>query len=65
MMIRTKEATDKDKSLKTQLLLSSNNSAAETEKLSGERISRSEGYFSELNLEKEKIPQNTLFYVNQ
>ena len=53
MMILTKEATDKDRSIKSQLLLSSNNS---DEKLSGERVWRSEGHFSdiraELNLEK-------------
>ena len=53
MMIITKEATDKDRSLKTQLMVASNNS---DEKLSGERVWRSEGYFSdikpELNLEK-------------
>ena len=53
MMILTKEATDKDRSLKTQLMVASNNS---DEKLSGERVWRSEGYFSdirpELNLEK-------------
>ena len=52
-MIITKEATDKDRSLKTQLMVASNNS---DEKLSGERVWRSEGYFSdikpELNLEK-------------
>ena len=53
MMILTKEATDKDRSLKTQLMVASNNS---DEKLRGERVWRSEGYFSdirpELNLEK-------------
>ena len=53
MMILTKEATDKDRSIKSQLLLSSNNS---DEKLSSERVWRSEGHFSdiraELNLEK-------------
>ena len=53
MMSLTKEATDKDRSLKTQLMVASNNS---DEKLSGERVWRSEGYFSdirpELNLEK-------------
>ena len=53
MMILTKEATDKDRSIKSQLLLSSNNS---DKKLSGERVWRSEGHFSdiraELNLEK-------------
>ena len=65
-MILTKEATDKDRSLKTQLMVASNNS---DEKLSGERVWGSEGYFSdirpELNLEKKNIPENTLFYVNQ
>ena len=54
MMILAKAATDKDRSIKSQLLLSSNNS---DEKLSGERVWRSEGHFSdiraELNLEKQ------------
>ena len=66
MMILTKEATDKDKSLITQLLLSTNNS---DEKLSGEAVWRSGGYVldtrPELNLEKKDIPENCLFYINQ
>ena len=66
MMILTKEATDKDRSLKTQLLLSSNNS---DEKLSGEPVWKSFGYFPdtrpELNLEKKNIPEKSLFYINQ
>ena len=44
MMVLTKEATDKDRSLKTQLFLSTNNS---DEKLSGETVWRSGGYFSD------------------
>ena len=59
MMILTKEATDKDRSLKTQLMLSSKNS---DEKLSREPIWKSVGYFSdarpELNLERKNIPEN-------
>ena len=48
MMILTKEATDKDRSLKTQLMVASNNS---DEKLSGERVWRCEVFFlkSDLN----------------
>ena len=66
MMLLTKEATEKDRSLKTQLFLSSKNSE---EKLNSECMWRSEGYFSdmrpELNLEKKNIPENTLLYVDQ
>ena len=56
MMLMTKAATEKNRSLKIQLLISSKNSE---EKLSGERVWRSEGYFSdtrhELNLEEKNI----------
>ena len=65
-MILTKEATDKDRSLKSQLLLSTDNS---DKKLSSEKVWRSECYFSdtrpELNLEKKNIPENCLFYIIQ
>ena len=64
-MILTKGAADKNSSMKSQLLLSSNKS---DEKLSGERVWRSEGYFSdirpELNLQIKSIPENTFSYVN-
>ena len=56
MMLMTKAATEKNRSLKIQLLISSKNSE---EKLSGECVWRSEGYFSdtrhELNLEEKNI----------
>ena len=57
MMLMTKAATEKNRSLKIQLLISSKNSE---EKLSSERVWRSKGYFSdtrhELNLEEKNIP---------
>ena len=66
MLLLSKEATDKDRSLKTQLLVTSNDSQ---EKLSGERVWKNNGFFQDfrpdLNLEKKNIPENTLFYINQ
>ena len=66
MMVLTKEATDKNKSLKTQLTISSKSSE---EKISGERVWPNEGFFKdtklELNLETKNIPENSLFYINQ
>ena len=62
MLVLTEEVTDKDRSLKTQLFLPTNNS---DEKLSSETVWRSGGYFSEtrpeFNLEKKDIPENCLF----
>ena len=53
LLTLTKEATDKDQSLKTQLTISSKSSE---EKISGERVWRNEGHFKDakpvLNLEK-------------
>ena len=66
MLVLTKDATDKDRSSKTKLFLSINNS---DEKLSSETVWRNGGYFSdtipELNLEKKDIPETCLFYINQ
>ena len=66
MLLLSKEATDKDRSLKTQLLVTSNDSQ---EKLSGENVWKNNGFFQDLrpnlNLEKKNIPENTLFYINQ
>ena len=66
MLLLSKEATDKDRSLKTQLLLTSNDSQ---EKLSGEQVWRNNGFFQDLrpdlNLEEKNMPENTLFYINQ
>ena len=54
MLTLTKEATDKHRSLKTQLTISSKSCE---EKISDERVWRNEGFFKdtkpELNLEKE------------
>ena len=53
MIVLTKEATNKDRSLKTQVTISSKSSE---EKISGERVWSNEGFFkdtkAELNLEK-------------
>ena len=65
-MLLSKEATDKVRSLKTQLLGTSNDSQ---EKLSGENVWRNNRFFQDLkpdlNLEKKNILENTLFYINQ
>ena len=66
MMLLSKEMTDKDRSMKTQLLIRSNDG---DDKLSGEKVWNENGFFkdirSELNLEKVNMPENSLFYVNQ
>ena len=63
MMVLTKEATDKCRSLKTQLTITSKSSK---EKISSERVWENEGFFKdtkpELNLEK-KIFRNTLHFT--
>ena len=66
MMVLTKEATDKDRCLKTQLTISCK---SREEKISGKRVWSNEGFFKdtkpELNLEKRYILENALFYINQ
>ena len=66
MLLLSKEMTDKDRSMKTQLLIRSNTS---DEKLSGEKVWKENGFFKdirlELNLEKVNMSENTLYYVNQ
>ena len=66
MLLLSKEATDKDRSLKTQLLLTSNDSQ---EKLSSGHVWKNNEFFQDfrpdLNLKKKNIPENTLFYINQ
>ena len=66
-MLLSKEMTDKDRSMKTQLLIRSHSS--DDEKLSGEKVWKENGFFQdirpELNLEKVNMPENSLFYVNQ
>ena len=66
MMLLSKEMTDKDRSMKTQLLIRSNDG---DDKLSGEKVWNENGFFKdirpELNLEKVNMPENCLYYVNQ
>ena len=66
MLLLTKEATDKDRSLKAQLRISSKSSE---EKISAERVWKNEEFFKdtkpELNLEKKNFSENCLFYINQ
>ena len=66
MLLLSKEMTDKDRSMKTQLLIRSNEG---DDKLSGEKVWKENGFFKdikpELNLEKVNMPENTLYYVNQ
>ena len=65
MLLLSKEMTDKDKSMKTQLLYK----PKQEDKLSGEKIWKKDGFFkdvkAQLNLEKVNIPKNCLLYVNQ
>ena len=64
MLLLSKEMTDKDKSMKTQLLYK-----VKDQKFVGERIWKENGFFkdvrAELNLDKVNIPENCLVYVNQ
>ena len=66
MLLLSKEMTDKDKSMKTQLLYKPKN---DDKVCSGEKIWKENGFFqdvrAELNLEKVNIPENCLLYVNQ
>ena len=66
-MMLTKEATNKDRSLKTQLLVSTSNN--NDDKISCERVWRSDGFLKDvrpdLKLGKRNIPENCLLYVNQ
>ena len=65
MLLLSKEMTDKDRSMKTQLLIRFN----ADEKISGEKVWKENGFFKDirpkLNLEKVNMPENTLYYVNQ
>ena len=65
MLLFSKEMTDKDRSLKTQLMLKSH----DENRLSGEKIWKKNGFFKDvipqLNLEKVNIPENCLIYINQ
>ena len=65
MLLLSKEMTNKDKSMKTQLLYK----PKQEYKLLGERIWKQDGFFKDvrakLNLDKVNIPENCLLYVNQ
>ena len=62
----SKEVSDKDRSMKTQLLMTTSSS---DEKVSGEKVWKENGFFKEIkpemNIEKANIPENTLLYINQ
>ena len=68
MMLLSKEMTDKDRSLKTQLLIRSDGASSD-DKVSGERVWKDDGFFGDvkpdLNLEKKNMLENTLYYINQ
>ena len=68
MLLLTKEFTEKDRSLKTQVLSSTTNSQP-GEKISGEQILKKTRLFSDeradFNIEKKNFPENVLCYVNQ
>ena len=63
----SKEVSDKDRSMKTQLLMSSPINSEE--KVSGEKVWKENGFFKEIkpemNIEKANVPENTLLYINQ
>ena len=65
MMYLSKEATNKDQSLKIKLLLSADDKAA----VSTELIWKRSGIFGdqkgEFTMNKPNFPENTLFYANQ
>ena len=69
MLLMTKEATDKGRSFKTQMLLSTaENSNSLSEKTSGEPVCKKPGYFSyekaDFNIEKRDFRENALCYIN-
>ena len=68
MLLLTKEATEKDRSLKTQLLLSTTNSQS-SEKISGEKIWKKNGFFQIKEqistLKRKTFLENAIYYVNQ
>ena len=67
MFILTKEATEKERSLKTQFLLSANSQPVE--KMHREQIWEKNGFFfderTDFNIDKKNFPENALCYVNQ
>ena len=67
MMLLSKELSDKNRLLKTQLLVRSESN--NDDKISGEKVWKNDGFFGDvrpdLNLEKKNMPENTLYYMNQ
>ena len=67
LLLLSKEATEKDRSLKTQFLLSTNSQSSE--KINGEAVWKKLGFFSDertdFNFEKRNFLENTLCYINQ
>lgn len=73
LFLMNKEATEKNISLKTQLLLSTNSQSPK--KISGEQLWRKQGFFlttgffsnkrADFNFEKRNFPENALCYINQ
>ena len=62
MLLMSKEVSDKDRSMKTQLLMTS--PVNTDEKVSGEKVWKKNGFFKEIkpetNIEKANVPENTL-----
>ena len=67
MLLLSKEMTDKDRSMKSQLLFKQ--SKSNDKACSGEKVWKENGFFEDvearLNLQKVNIPENCLLYVNQ
>ena len=67
MLLFSKEMTDKDRSMKSQLLFKP--SKSNDKACSGEKVWKENGFFedveAQLNLQKVNIPENCLVYVNQ
>ena len=65
MMVLSKEMTDKDRSMKTQLLIRSTSDG--DDKLSGEKVWKNNSFFKdvkpELNLEKVSMPKMQFFFM--
>ena len=65
MMVLSKEMTDKDRSLKTQLLVTENEGK---DVLSGEKVWKNNGFFGdikpEMTLEKVNLSENTLIFID-
>ena len=66
MMVLSKEMTYKDRSLKTQLVITENEGK---DVLTGEKVWKNNGFFGdikpEMNIEKVNLLENILIYVNQ